>query len=104
MDNDFVVLDVSDENQNNDNDNDNDIEMDNIRMDNIRINNIRMEPIRMEPIRMEPIKPVDKQTNTYYRNDGRQKIKEDEQYGLKLYIGSNIMCFLCGMYAHFLIA
>ena len=85
MNNDFVVLDVSDEDQNNDND----IEMDNIRM---------------EPIRMEPIRSVDNQTNTRENNGGRQKIKEDEQYGLKLFVGSNIMCFLCGMYAHFLIA
>ena len=80
INNDFVVLEVTD------NDNDDEIIMDDTRLDS-------------------PEKE-DKTTNTdiIHIVEESQKIKKEEEYSLRLFLGSNVFCFLSGMFVCYFIS
>jgi len=84
--NDFVVLEVTD-NDNNDNDN----------------NDNDNQEIILDDIRLDSPEKVNKTTNTPAINweEERQKIKKEEEYRFRLFLGSNVFCFLSGMFVHY---
>ena len=87
INNDFVVLEVTDDNDN-DNGNDNDKE------------------IIMDDIRLDSPEKEDKTTNTPAINweEETQKIKKEEEYRFRLFLGSNVFCFLSGMFVCYFIS
>jgi len=85
INNDFVVLEVTD----NDNDNDDDD-----------------EEMIMDDTRLDSLEKEDKTTNTdiIHIVEESQKIKKEEEYSLRLFLGSNVFCFLSGMFVCYFIS
>ena len=60
----------------------------------------------MDNIRLDRHEKEDKTTNTdiIHIVEETQKIKKEEEYRLRLFLGSNVFCFLSGMFVCYFIS